>query len=338
LTFTPNNNAALVRTLAGFLQPSQHEYLSNLVKVSATGEIVPQQLSANILKRGSKISVGSSADDLFVATGLVAPGYDPEDNIIYFIGDSMDNFRKGNSPKNLYAFNFAVQKYTLVKTLKTSGQQWTSLLCYDQGFIGIQLVKTSNGYGFTVSTIDFFGIVIDIATTVPNVTFVNFFWAQYDENSNNVYILAGDEDSLYDLDVVMYTVSLNTATSTVVTVANNQYTLANFHVDPTGTLYSVSPGLFGKSDWTIVTINPTSGAVSPVASIPASSKWDFNFGGGIYNGMSKDGRTLLHTFVWHDTQATALVLLEISSGKVLYLTDIDLGINMEQRLAGLVAL
>jgi len=164
-----------------------------------------------------------------------------------------------------------------------------------------------------------------------------FFWAQYDSVTNQVYILAGDEDSLFDLGAMLYTVALSTGQVSAVQVDNSKYTLSNFHVDKTGTLYSVSPGLFGASSWTIVTINPKTGAVDPKVPVMSSAKWKFGYGGGVYNGISDDG-TLVQTFTWDSTGATALVQLDLVSGKVLYLTDIDLGVNNEKRLVSLVAL
>jgi len=168
---------------------------------------------------------------------------------------------------------------------------------------------------------------------------VNFFWAAYDPLRNQVYILSGDEDSLFDLDVVLYVVSLSTGQATTITLDNSKYTLSNLHVDPkTGNLYSVSPGLFGKNNWTIVMIDPKTGSVTLKSTIDYGAEWSFGYGGGVYNGISDDGSTLLHTFKWMNTEATALGVLDIGTGKVLYLTDIDLGINNENVLNSLVAI
>jgi len=165
-----------------------------------------------------------------------------------------------------------------------------------------------------------------------------FFWAEFDPVKNNVYILSGDEDSLFDLGVVLYSVSLTTTKSYVVPLDNSKFTLSNFHVNiNTGQLYSVSPGLFGASSWTLVTINPMTGAILPVAPIQNSDKWEFGFGGGVYNGLSADGKTLTQTFTWKTTGATAMTVIDVATGAILYLTDIDLGVNNEKRLTGIIA-
>jgi len=238
----------------------------------------------------------------------------------------------------LYKYDLVGQKLSFISQLSRSGRQWNSLLQTQDGFIGVQHTAGSNGYFFTVSKITPSGVVTDIASTEQNDTFVNFFWAEFDPVKNNVYILSGDEDSLFDLGVVLYSVSLTTTKSYVVPLDNSKFTLSNFHVNiNTGQLYSVSPGLFGASSWTLVTINPMTGAILPVAPIQNSDKWEFGFGGGVYNGLSADGKTLTQTFTWKTTGATAMTVIDVATGAILYLTDIDLGVNNEKRLTGIIA-
>jgi len=163
-----------------------------------------------------------------------------------------------------------------------------------------------------------------------------FFWAGHDPNSDKVYILAGDENSLTSLDAVLYTITAS-GISSWVQVANSKYTLSNLHVDQkTGIIYSVSHGLYGKNDWSIVVIDPQTGAVTLKSTIDYGKRWKTGNGGGVYNGLS-DGY-ILHTFTWGITEATVLAVIEIETGKVAYVTDVNLGVNSEMKLSYVVAL
>jgi len=162
-----------------------------------------------------------------------------------------------------------------------------------------------------------------------------FFWAGHDPKLGQVYILAGDENSLYSLDAVLYTIT-STGTSWV-QVDNSKYTLSNLHVDQkTGIIYSISHGLYGKNDWSIVVIDPKTGAVTLKSTINYGNMWSTGYGGAVYNGIM-DGY-LLHTFTWIHTGATVLAVIEIETGVVVYVTDIDLGVNSEKKLSYVVAL
>jgi len=216
------------------------------------------------------------------------------------------------------------------------GIQWVALLPNGNNLIGIQIMIINNQHAFAVSEISVTGIVSDPYWAKPDDTFVNFFWADIDPVRSMVYILSGDENSLTTLDATLYSFNMTSHIFTSVLVDNSAYTLSNLYVDPiSGNIYSVSPGLFDKSDWAIVLVNPMTGAVGRVSSIVASFQFLPYYGGGIYNGLA--GNELYHTFKWQNTGATALAAIEITTGGVLFLTDINLGINNRRTISSIIA-
>jgi len=241
------------------------------------------------------------------------------------------------APNTLYSYYVDGNIFSEVAQLQRSGVQWVALLPFNNELIGVQQTLINGHYAFVVSAISLNGMVKDIATTIPDDTFVNFFWADIDPVHSAVYILSGDEDSLFELDATLFTVNLTDATVNAVKVDNTAYTLSNLHVDPqSGVIYSVSPGLYNKLDWTIVVVNPQTGAVTSKSSIPGSTIWGRYYGGGIYNGLSSN--QIFHTFIWENSGATALTVLDIPTGGLLYLTDINLGINNRRSINSIIAI
>jgi len=247
-------------------------------------------------------------------------------------------FQKGNSPSLLFRYDLVSGKLETVAQLKTSGLQWNALIPTSNGMIGIQQ-QTNNAssglFEYIVSSISLSGEVTDLGGTVLNDTFVNFFWAEVDEKLGHTYILAGDENSLFTLDAVLYTVS--TCGTYWVKLDNSKYTLSNLHVDPsTGIIYSVSHGLFGEKNWSIVVIDYMTGAVTLKSKINIGDEWVSVDGGGVYNGI-RDGK-ILHTFQWIHTGATVVALIDIETGKALHFTDIDIGVDSDMKLSYVFAL
>jgi len=249
---------------------------------------------------------------------------------IFFVGDLINY--GGPAPNLLFRYNFTTSNLETVAQLKISGLQWNALISTSKGLIGVQQRNVRGPfYAYTASIVSVIGDVTDIGSTTENDTFVNFFWADYYPSTEQVYILAGDENSLYTLNAVLYTIT-QSGTSSVVVVDNSRYTVSNLHVDPrTGIIYSISPGLYGKNDWSIVTIDPTTGAVALKSKISiVGAGFAPGYGGGVYGGIANG--QILHTFQWGITGSTVVAVLDIDTGNVLYHTDVDLGINSEGKL------
>jgi len=163
-----------------------------------------------------------------------------------------------------------------------------------------------------------------------------FFWADYDRVSGTVYILAGDEDSLYTLDAVLHSIT-SSGVATQVPLNNTKFTLSNLHVDPTtGIIYSISLGLYGKNDWSVVVVDPKTGDITLKVKIDISSDWISAPGGGVYNGLSFG--KIIHTFHSIHTGSTVLASIDIASGAVIYHTDINLGVDNERKVFNLFAI
>jgi hypothetical protein len=306
-------------------------YLSRFVEILNDGQLQETALVIPLFKR-------QIITNQFLSNGVIT--YWPASRTIYFIGDSLGAFVNAVAPSTLYSYSIDTDTFTPVTRLTKSGVQWNALLSGTMGLYGVQTAFVSSGiFSFTVSSISLDGTVKDIATTKSTDTFVNFFWADIDNINGYVYILSGDENSLTELDALLYTINLKDGSVTQVAVNNSVFTLSNLHVHPqTGVIYSVSPGLFNNLNWSIVRINPMTGAVSLVSSIANSFLWPRNYGGGIYNGIVAAQNQILHTFKWQSTGATALTVLDINTGKTTYITDIDLGINNHLILNSVIAI
>jgi len=275
--------------------------------------------------------------DQYLANGLVT--YHAASNSIYFIGDTLDVFVTGNAPDTLYRFSFDTETLAPVQKILRSGIQWNALIAGIDVLYGVQQLENNGHFVYRVSSITPDGVVIDIGTTQVDVTdtYVNFFWAAYDAVSSNVYILSGDENSLDTLDAVLYTVNVNVGSTQTMKLDSTAFTLSNLYVHPqTGNIYSVSPGLFNQPNWAIVQIDPLTGGVTMRSKIQNSTMWERYYGGGVYNGISMNGQ-LIHTFKWTSTHATSLAVIDINTGNIVYLTDIDLGPNNVLKLNGVVA-
>jgi len=241
-----------------------------------------------------------------------------------------------NAPNTLYSYSLDTEIFTPIGALTRSGVQWASILPGTGNLFGVQQTMVGGHYAFTVSMIGLDGTVKDIGTSATDDTYVNFFWADIDPVNSIIYVLSGDENSLFSLDATLYSFNLNTGAVSSVLVDNTAFTLSNLHVDPsTGTIYSITPGLFSSLNWTIVTVNPKTGAVTPKSQIANSNMFPRYYGGGVYNGLTSS--QVFHTFQWANTGATALTVLDIPTGNTLYLTDINLGINSHGIINSVIA-
>jgi len=245
-------------------------------------------------------------------------------------------FEEGMAPpSSLFRYDLMSFELSLVVKFDSSEGQWNALIPTRSNLIGVQQMKQDDNFFYSVSQISFSGEVTFFGKTEPESTFVNFFWADSDPLGEVVYILAGDEDSLFTLDAVLH--SITSLGVLQVPLNSTNFTLSHIHVDPTtGIIYSISPGLYGKNNWSVVVINPKTGAVTLKSKIDISSDWTSATGGGVYNGFYNG--QIIHTFQSIYTGSTILALIDISSGSVIYHTDINLGVNHEKKVFNLFAL
>jgi len=111
--------------------------------------------------------------------------------------------------------------------------------------------------------------------------------------------------------------------------------LDHLHVEQsTGNLLSISQGRLGQTQWSIVATNPTTGQQTVRGAVPGASAFVSQFGGAVFQGVSSVG--LFHTFKNAFTDATTLALLDPQSAKIIYKTDLDLGVNADGILENLI--
>jgi len=134
----------------------------------------------------------------------------------------------------------------------------------------------------------------------------------------------------------LYTVDLNAKTSSSVFVKNNEFTVDNIHVDNTGTIYAVSPGLFHQNRWSLITIDPQNGTITSAIPIETGPLLKSTYGGAVYNSI-KDGK-ILYKFVWPETDdAPMLASIDLKTGKLIHVTDVNLGVNAVNKLSAIKA-
>jgi len=274
-----------------------------------------------------------------LAQGLVAA--DPRSQVIYFIGGDMSELVGNVAPNDLYKYDITTGIFSLVTTLvRTGGGQWCALLstgAITYPLLIVQQIGTGSVFSYQVKFLDAIGgVSAPYGTTPANDTFVNFFWADYDINNDLVYILSGDENTLTELDVALYTFNLQTKAVTSVLVDNKAFTISTIHLDQaTGNLYSLSPGLVGaKHAWTLVQINPTSGVVTPRGQVAPSGSYQGDYGGGIYGGFHVSS-LILHMLERTD-RSIVLVGVDPRTGQIKYSTDIDTGVNNHLKLESVI--
>ena len=97
------------------------------------------------------------------------------------------------------------------------------------------------GFRFQVRSLDTRGGVSAPIGTFPiDNTFVNYFWAEYDHVRQQLYVLSGDENSLFELNVRLYVVNTATAQVSWVSVDNSLFTVTSISVDVTsGKVYAL---------------------------------------------------------------------------------------------------
>lgn len=168
-----------------------------------------------------------------------------------------------------------------------------------------------------------------LALSTAQDTFVNFMWATkvvvsgaaashsprsvrggaVDASAGatgTLYILGGDENSLFALNAAIFTAVIDPSASAPSIMASVKQDVSKYTIsaltwsDSTQQLVSVSPGLYGESQYTLVAVDPTTGSVAPVSAdsapiVPANT-FGWSYKGPVYgDGIDNNGQ-LLHLF------------------------------------------
>jgi len=277
-----------------------------------------------------------------MANGLVAS--DAARQMVYFVGDTLDSFSV-YAPNSLFSFNLSTGEFELVGNMsRPSGGSWCALISasYDNKltnpFLVVQQVPTGKNYGFfyQVSVMDSQGEVsAPLASTPPNSTYVNFFWADFDENANIVYILAGDENSVTDLNVVLYSLNIQTGKTTSVNVDHTKFTVNYLVVDrAVGYLWSISPGLFNEEDgYVMVSINPVDGTIQPQTPF-FGQQFAHEWEGLVYGPMASGA--MLHRFKSKLDGSNYYAAVADDPNPIVFLSGLDTGTNHNIRLHSVI--
>lgn len=158
-------------------------------------------------------------------------------------------------------------------------------------------------------------------------TYVNFQWSTLDTSGGLIYLLTGNENDPYGLSTKLFTIPLDGSNYTVTKPDNSVYTIAAIHYDLiTGDLFSVSPGLWGKKDWTLVKVNPQDGTVTPVHAYNATMNSFISAYSGEIFGFDVASRIIWRLFC-SDTTFTygSAVGINIETGELIFTKESSFG-------------
>jgi hypothetical protein len=165
-----------------------------------------------------------------------------------------------------------------------------------------------------------------LAVSAPQDTFVNFMFATVaapppqGSATPVFYFLGGDENSLFTLNAAVFTVPVDAtvkapAPMTSATQANAAFTLGSLSLDvDSGALLALSPGLFGNTSWTLVTVDPSTGAVAPVGGglAPRDGLFASWYGGAVAGGVR--GGRLYHLLRHAADGSLAVAAVDVATG------------------------
>jgi hypothetical protein len=193
--------------------------------------------------------------------------------------------------------------------------------------IGQSADATTSVYTFSVFWLSEDGTIsAPIGTSNPDSIYVNYFWADYNAcagDAGQVFVLAGYENTLTELDVRLWTFDIGSGSVTSVLVDNSAYTITSIHVWPQkdcSKLYSLSPGLVqidaSTRVWSLITIDPTTGEITNAIPVTEAGLYTLYYGGGVYGlGSTADGE-LIHMFQRQNDLSMDLLFVEIATGAV----------------------
>jgi len=220
--------------------------------------------------------------------------------------------------------------------------------------LAVLQVMSANGYAYMLVQIDATGKASPpfnlpkAPVSAYETTFVNFMWADHDPKSFAVFILAGDENSLFALNAVVHTFGYDGTVKTV-PLDNSAFALQHLHWHAqTGTLLALSPGLFTAaaqaSAWSLVSVDPATGKVAllhPLSLSPgtrsnkeaaAIEHFDADFGGSVHNPFSPpDGATMTHVLRRSVDKTHVVIKVDVATG-TFEASSLQAGVNNAYRV------
>jgi len=227
-------------------------------------------------------------------------------------------------------------------TLPNIINQWNSII-YPKNvggtkeliFIGSYQSRSENNYTFSAFWMYQNGSFSTIGTSETDSTFVNFFWADFNScagEGGQIYVLAGDENSLITLDVKLFTFDIATSTVTSVLVDNSVYTISSIHVNGCSPyLYALSPGKVDEKEsnrvWSIIQIDPTTGKIVEAFPVTTKGLYSKYYGGSIYGSPFTSTGQMLHLFQRQNDNTFDILAINIDDGSIAFQTSLNFGIS-----------
>ena len=182
-----------------------------------------------------------------------------------------------------------------------------------------------------------------LSASADQNTFVNVFQATNARPSgasgSELFLLAGDENSLYALNAAVFTVPLPAAGGGVMTSAvldNSAWTLGSLHLSTGGRLLAVSPGLYAVGNasaahWALVEVTPTTGAVTHVGDIAGGAAGIYapSYAGAVYGDEPAGGASLMHVFQHAVDGSFAIATIDADTGALARAPTLMNGVNNE---------
>ena len=278
--------------------------------------------------------------------------------LLYALGRNASTAADGAPATMLVSVDAAAGAIRAVPLTITAGDpappnQWTALVAMPAkwpagSLAGVAIAGSGSAFLYQIRMIDpatgAAGPAIMVST--PQNTFVNFQFATTARLSGEgvtqatFHFLAGDENSLTALNAVVFTATLQASgsgsTLNSVPLDGKVYTLGSLALDEmSGILYALSPGLYGATNWTLVTLDPASGAVAAVGTLGPSSEaspWRWGYSGGVAGGIPFGTDFLLHILQHELDGSYAILKVGLADGAIVTASSLLLGVNNELAL------
>lgn len=164
------------------------------------------------------------------------------------------------------------------------------------------------------------GSVKELQRTAADDTFINLQWMDIDPQKKLLYVLMGDENSLYALATTLFVFDIDGATYTTVKPNVSHFTFSAFHVQASGEIFALSPGLHKPgqsppaSTWSLVSLNASTGAVAPIFEISPPGLFYPHYSQGVFN--CPDGVIFARLDFQDDDGISAAVTVNIANRTV----------------------
>jgi len=179
----------------------------------------------------------------------------------------------------------------MLKGVQFSGIHYN--LNYTNIIVSFGIVEDANGFHFSAGS-------FSLGTSTPNYNelfrtvedvepYVDFTWSDFDQSNGILYVLARHEDDPVDMPMQLFVFNYMTAKYSIVQLALTDI-YSSFLVDTRkmGSLFAFTPGpvdtsgLVNNPKWQVVSIDTTSGAITPYLSAPTDvNQYPIFWGGGV---------------------------------------------------------